>query len=115
VLLNPLGRFPTDSVAELYYEVYGLSAGATYHTEIRLERNGGRSLFGRVAGLFGRHRPPVLLEFDAPAAGRVTLVHRGINLRGVAPGDYALTVTLTDPATGAQASRRQPLEVVAGP
>ncbi|HXJ31496.1 MAG TPA: hypothetical protein VNG35_12695, partial [Gemmatimonadales bacterium] len=42
VLLNPLDRYPTGSVVELYFEVYGLAAGQTYHTEVRVERQGGR-------------------------------------------------------------------------
>jgi GWxTD domain-containing protein len=115
VLLNPLGRFPENSVAELYYEVYGLAPGASYHTEVRLERLGGRSLFGRIGGLFGGRRPPVLLEFDAPADGPATRVHRGVSLRGVSPGSYLLTLILTDPATGRHATQHQPLQVVSGP
>lgn len=115
VLLDPLGRFPSGSVAELYYEVYGLAPGAAYHTEVRLEREGGRSLFGRIGGLFGGRHPPVLLELDAPADGPVTRVHRGVSLRDVTPGSYVLTVTLTDPASGRRVSRSQPLQVVSGP
>lgn len=114
VLLNPLGRFPENSVAELYYEVYGLAPGASYHTEVRLEHLGGRSLFGKIGGLFGGRRPPVLLEFDAPADGPATRVHRGVSLRGAAPGTYLLTVVLTDPATGRRVTQHQPLQVVAG-
>ena len=115
VLLNPLGRFPANSIVELYYEVYGLAPGASYHTEVRLERQGGRSVFGRIGGLFGGRRPPVLLEFDAPADGPATRVHRGVSLRGVSPGSYLLTVILTDPATGRHATQYQPLQVVSGP
>jgi GWxTD domain-containing protein len=115
VLLNPLGRFPAGSVAELYYEVYGLTPGASYHTEVRLERQGGRSLLGRIGGLFGGRRPPVLLAFDASADGPATRVHRGVSLRGVSPGSYLLTLTLTDPVSGRRASQRQPLQVVSGP
>jgi hypothetical protein len=112
VLLNPLGRFPSGSVAELYYEVYGFAPGATYHTEVRLERAGGRSLLGRIAGVFGGRRAPVLLEFDAPADGPVTRVHRGVSLRDVAPGSYVVTVTLRDPATDRRLSMRRALQVV---
>jgi hypothetical protein len=113
VLLNPLDRYPSGSVAELYYELYGMAPGATYHTEVRLEREGGRSAFGRIAGLFGGRRPPVLLEFDSPAAGPVTRVHRGVSLRGVSPGTYLLTVTLSDPASDRRIRRQHRLQVVA--
>ncbi len=115
VLLNPLDRYPSGSVAELYYELYGMAPGATYHTEVRLEREGGRSVFGRIAGLFGGRRPPVQLEFDAPATGPVTRVHRGVSLRGVAPGTYLLTVTLSDPASDRRIRRQHRLQVVAAP
>jgi hypothetical protein len=115
VLLNPLDRYPSGSVAELYYELYGMAPGATYHTEVRLERVGGRSVFGAIAGLFGGRRPPVQLEFDAPATGPVTRVHRGVSLRGVSPGTYLLTVILSDPATDRSIRRQHRLLVVAAP
>jgi hypothetical protein len=115
VLLNPLARYPSGSVAELYYELYGLAPGATYHTEVRLEREGGRSVFGRIGGLFGGRRPPVQLEFDALADGPVTRVHRGVSLRGVSPGTYLLTVTLRDPATDRSIRRQHRIQVVAAP
>ncbi len=113
VRLNPLGRFPEGSTAELYYEIYGLARGATYHTVVRLEREGRRSLFGAIRGLFGGGRAPVLLEFDAAAEGPVTRVHRGVALRDVAKGSYRLTVVISDPASGAGATRTRRFQVVA--
>lgn len=113
VLLNPLDRYPTGSVAELYYELFGLASGVSYHTEVRLERVGGRSVFSRIGGLFGGGRPPVLLEFDATAAGPATRIHRGVSLRGVAPGTYVLSVILSDPASGTRITRQRRLQVVA--
>ncbi len=95
VLLNPLGRFPQGSAAELYYEVYGMERGAAMHTVVRLEREGGRSFFGAITGLFGGRRAPVMLEFDAPADGPITRVHRGIDLRDTPRGRYLLSVTVT--------------------
>ena len=112
VLLNPLDRYPTGSVVELYFEVYGLAAGQAYHTEVRVERQGGRSIFGWVGGLFGGHHAPALLAFDATADGPVTRVHRGISLKDVATGNYVLTVTLTDPASSRRIVQRQSLQVV---
>ena len=95
VLLNPLGRFPQGSAAELYYEVYGMERGATMHTAVQLEKEGGRSLFGAIKGLFGGRRAPVVLEFDAPADGPITRVHRGLDLRDAPRGRYVLTLTVT--------------------
>lgn len=113
VRLNPLSRFPEGSAAELYYEVYGLARGATYHTVVRLQREGGRSIFGAIGSLFGGGRAPVLLEFDAAAEGPVTRVHRGVALRDVGKGTYRLTVVITDPASGVRATRTRRFQVVA--
>ena len=113
VRLNPLGRFPEGGAAEVYYEIYGLSNGAPYHTVVRLDREGGRSLFGAIGRLFGGGRSPVLLEFDAPATGPVTRVHRGVALRDVPKGNYRLTVRITDPASGTTVTRTQRFQVVA--
>ena len=115
VRLNPLSRFPDGggSAAELYYEVYGLARGAVYHTVVRLEREGHRSLFGAIRGLFGGGRAPVLLEFDAAAEGPITRVHRAVALRDVAKGTYRLSVVISDPASGASATRTRRFQVVA--
>ncbi len=112
VRLNPLQRFPSGSGVNLYYEVYGLASGAPYHTVVRLEREGGRSLFGAIGRLFGGGRSPVLLEFDAPASGPVTRVQRGIELRDVSKGTYRLTVVISDPASGVRVTRAQRFQVV---
>lgn len=104
VRLNPLQRVPENGSLHLYYEVYGLSRGAAYHTVVRLEREGRRGLFG------GRHKA-VLLEFDAPATGPVTREQRGIELRDVSKGTYRLTVVITNPATGESATRSQRFQV----
>jgi len=113
VRLNPLSRFPEGSAAELYYEIYGLARGAPYHTVVRLERDGHRSLFGAIRGVFGGGRAPVLLEFDAAGEGPITLVHRGVALRDVAKGTYRLTVVISDPASGRSATRTRRFQVVA--
>jgi hypothetical protein len=95
VFLNPLARFPEGGTAELYYEVYGLPSGGVYHTVIRLERRGARS----VLHLFGGgKRLPVLLEFDAPSDGPATRVHRQVDLGDAPRGAYVLTVQISDPA-----------------
>jgi len=107
--LNPLGRFPEGGSAELYYEVYGLAPGAPYHTVVRLEREGRRSLFHR---LFGGGQTPVLFEFDAPADGPVTRVRRAVDLRDASKGSYVLAVEVRDPATAASLVRRRQFVIV---
>jgi GWxTD domain-containing protein len=112
VRLNPLQRFPQGSGVNLYYEIYGLARGAAYHTVVRLEREGGRSIFGAIGRLFGGGRSPVLLEFDAPSDGPVTRVQRGIELRDASNGNYRLVVTISDPVTGAGVTRTERFQVV---
>jgi GWxTD domain-containing protein len=112
VALNPLQRFPEGSAVNLYYEIYGLATGTSYHTIVRLEREGGRSVFGSIGRLFGGGRSPVLLEFDAPSTGSVTRVQRGIELRDVSKGTYRLSVVISDPATRTSVTREQRFQVV---
>jgi len=109
VFVNPLDRFPAGGDARLYYEVYGLPAGTPYHTEIRVERKGGGSIFHR---LFGGGRPPVLLSFDAASDGPETRVHRTVALRDAPTGAYALTLRVTNPATGRAVTRTRYFEIV---
>ncbi|HWC74160.1 MAG TPA: GWxTD domain-containing protein [Gemmatimonadales bacterium] len=112
VRLNPLQRFPEGSAVNLYYEIYGLARGAGYHTVVRLQREGGQSLFGAIGRLFGGGRSPVLLEFDSPSDGPITRVQRGIELRDVGKGSYRLSVTISDPVTGRSVTRTQRFQVV---
>ncbi|HTY06222.1 MAG TPA: GWxTD domain-containing protein [Gemmatimonadales bacterium] len=112
VYVSPLDRFPAGSDAQLYYEVYGLPAGAVYHTEIRVERTGGGSIFGAIRRLFGGNRPPVQLSFDVASEGTTTRVHRAVALRDAATGSYNLTLRITDPATGRALTRVRHVEVV---
>jgi hypothetical protein len=113
VLLNPLGRFPEHSVAELYYEVYGLAAGQPYHTVVRLEKRGGGSVFSAVRRLFGGRRGGVVLEFDAVADGPVMRTHRAIDLRDTPRGEYRVTLAIPDPVSGRTVTHARPFEVVA--
>ncbi|HYK11153.1 MAG TPA: GWxTD domain-containing protein [Gemmatimonadales bacterium] len=112
VYVNPLDRFAAGGEAQLYYEVYGLAAGASYHTQVKVERKGGGSIFGAIRRLFGGNHPPVQLEFDAAATGPVTRVHRTVGLRDVPNGSYDLTLRITDPATGKVLTRVRHFEVV---
>jgi GWxTD domain-containing protein len=113
VFLNPLEQFTQGGTAELYYEVYGVPAGAAYHTAVQLEREGGRSLFGAIARLFGGGgRTPVTFGFDATSDGPVTRVHRQIAMGDVPRGRYVLSVRITHPTTGVTLTQRHRFEVL---
>jgi len=114
VFLNPLEQFAEGSAAELYYEVYGVPAGAAYHTAVRLERrHDGGSVFGFLGRLFGgKKEGPVTLTFDATSDGSITRVHRQIALRDVPQGRYVLSVRITQATTETAVTQQQELEVV---
>lgn len=111
VFLNPLERFPEPGAVELYYEVYGIPRGSVYHTVIRLEGQGHRSLIGRMFG--GGRRSPVVLEFDAPSDGLATRVHRRLELGDVPRGTYVLDLLVSDPVSGSARARSRRITVVA--
>jgi GWxTD domain-containing protein len=95
----------------IFYELYNVSPGHPYTTEIRLE-SVGRGVGGAVAGLLGK-RPAVSLRFDdvAPATGLVIQQVRDAQA-DPSPGEYKLTVTITDQRTGQKVSRERPVTVV---
>ena len=112
IALNPLGNVTEGGSLEVYYQVFGLAAGAPYHTEIEVGREGGRSLWSAIGGLFGKKRSPVRIAFDAQSTGVRTDVHRTVSLQGVARGTYVLTVRLTDPSRGTTLVRTRHFGVV---
>lgn len=111
VLLAPLDRFPQNSVAELYYEVYGVPRGRLVHTVVRVERLGGGSLFGWIGRLFGGGSRGMRIAFDAPSDGVASRVHHALDLRGLPAGDYRVTIALTDPATDRTVTRTRRITV----
>jgi hypothetical protein len=106
VPLNPLGRVLAEGDLEVYYQLYGLAAGAPYRTVLEVSREGRRSIFGR-------RRAPVRLEFEGQAQGPRTDVRRTISLRDVPRGAYVLTVRLTDPGSGVTLVRERRFTIVA--
>jgi GWxTD domain-containing protein len=108
VQLNPLMRFPRDGALELYYELYGLPAGASVLTHVGVVPRGGRSVLG---ALFGR-RSGVRLEYttQTDAAG-LARVRQHIDLGGLRPGRYDLELDLRDPVAGTRVVRRQAFEI----
>jgi len=108
VPLNPLSRYPRDGTMELYYELYGLPAGATVETRVSVQPAGGRSFFQR---LFGGGRGVVLESNTATGADGTARVRQQIVLAGLAPGRYVLGVELTDQASGRRVRRAETFEI----
>ena len=93
VFFNPLETFPQASNLELYYELYGLSAGVEYTTEIEVVKPGG----GLLRSLFGGGGKRISLTFSQVGAGAVTPVRRTLGLQDLDPGTYRLTLSLEGP------------------
>lgn len=78
--IAPTSEFPQGSRVELYYEVYGLDPGETYHTALE----------------FTQTRSVLRFEFEEQAKSRVTRVRRTLDLHGLEPGEYRLKLEVVD-------------------
>ena len=96
VFFNPYRVLGEGGVLELYYEVYGLTPGEPYETEIKVEKKGG-GLFRKVFGGGGKK---IRLGFSETAPGRVARSRRTIDLEGLEPGEYTLTIAARKPGGG---------------
>jgi GWxTD domain-containing protein len=108
VALNPLGRFPEGGAALLYYELYGLPAGASVETRVTLRPMGGQSVFRRLLGR--RSGADLSYTTVTDTDGRMAVRQR-LDLTGVRAGRYSLELTLTDPATGRRVTRTDRFEI----
>jgi hypothetical protein len=106
VWFNPVGRYRRGSTMELYYEVYGLVAGAAVKTEVLVTKVGG----GGFLGIFGARKPAIRLGFEDRAVGPETRFRRTVSLEGLSPGRYWLEVQARDP-DGALRRNRAAFEI----
>jgi hypothetical protein len=83
-------------VLELYYEVYGLTPDEPYETEIKVEKKGG----GFFRNVFGGGGKKIRLGFSETAPGRMARSRRAIDLAGLKPGEYTLTIAARKPGGG---------------
>ena len=77
---------------ELYYEVYGLSAGAAVKTEVLVTkvRSGG------FLGLLGSREPSIRLGFEDRATELEARFRRTVSLEGLSAGRYRIDVQVRD-------------------
>ena len=108
VPLNPLGTFPRDGTAELYYELYGLPLGAAVTTRVSVHPEKSPGFFRR---LFGGGRGANLAYTTVTDAAERMRVRQRIGLAGLAPGRYVLTVDLVDQATHVRVTRQETFEI----
>ena len=112
VAFAPLATYLPGSTVELYYEVYGLAAGAAYSTEIQLEppAEGVRErLLDLVRDRSIRFRFENVAE--QPHAVYGVQQSRTISLEGVEPGIWTMRVRVTDAASGRTAEREATIEI----
>jgi GWxTD domain-containing protein len=102
VFLNPLRSFRPDDELQLYYEVFGMMAGATLKTQVTVKKEGGGGLFGLFGG-----GSAISLRFEDQAPGVVMRVTRGISLEKLKAGNYQIEVTITRPDGRTDVRRQQ--------
>jgi hypothetical protein len=92
--LNPRNAWTNAEAMEIGFELAGLPAGQSYKVRIGLADLGADSTTP----------PKASVEFENQASGARELVSQSLSLRGVKPGRYLLTATIT---SGDRAIRRE--------
>ena len=96
--INPLNWFGPGESTELWYQIDGLTEGSEHLTTIELMDRSNRKRWS--------------LSFRERARSSLVSVRRTVVLRDLAPGDYRLVVTVSDPLTGESAVRERALNIV---
>jgi hypothetical protein len=99
VTVNALGAYRMGEVAPVYYELFGLVPGHEYRTTIELRKY--REARKTGAGLV----------FAETADAATAHVRRSVSLSHLGRGQYMLSVTVRDSATGREATREQLLNI----
>ena len=102
IALNPLNAYLKGADGELFYEVSGLTAGATYETSIAVHRASDKPK--------DKAALEITSTFVADAAYRP--LTQGIGLRELKPGNYRLTVTITERGSDRSTTRWQALNIL---
>jgi GWxTD domain-containing protein len=103
VLLAPSKIFRKGADLELYYEVAGARAGASYRHEI--------TVLSAEAGKSTRRRPLVALSFEEAAADSLIRSHRTIKLERLKVGSYIVEVKVNGNG-GAAETRHRSIRII---
>jgi hypothetical protein len=106
--LLPTSQFPAGSF-DVYYEVYNLSAGHPYVTEIAVEPVDEAGVPRAVGGTVRARFDGTARSAPDGSLGELRRVDTSLSR-----GFYRLTVTVTDQETGATATRSRPFQVRGG-
>lgn len=101
----PVARFASGDPVGVYAEVYGMTLSdgeASYRVQASLSPRDGRpGVIRAIGSLFGRgSRRGVSVRFDASAPGRDAPIALLLDASDQRPGDYTLTLEVTDTETG---------------
>jgi GWxTD domain-containing protein len=106
VLINPLAAWRTGAELELYAEVYGAAPGAPLAVEVSATRwKAGTSFKG-----FGNKGRSLTVKSDEVARGPVSPIRKTLSLAGLSPGDYVISVRVSD-ANGGVVERHRSILV----
>ncbi|HEU4799409.1 MAG TPA: hypothetical protein VFS94_02130, partial [Gemmatimonadales bacterium] len=100
VHLSPLDAYSQQGEVEIYYEVSGASPNTDYRTDVELK------------GVYGDAEGELRLGFDDLAEGALLVSRRTVSLENLDPGQYRVTVTVTEEDTGRTATQTRLLNVV---
>lgn len=101
--VNPLGTWHRNSTMSVYAELRGLPSGTPITTLIEVRQ------LDRAEG-----RPLVRVSTDGQSEGAFTAVRRQLDLHGLKPGVYRLSVSIRTPE-GVVGTRDRNFEVVSAP
>jgi hypothetical protein len=103
----------------VYFEIYNQPTDSPFSVEVSLHARERRGILGRIAGLFSGEGDEISIRYDDVARVREPVFGvqqlRTLGTTSLAPGDYTLTVTITDPATGRSVSRSRDLTLREAP
>ncbi len=105
--INPLARFRRAEAMEVTFELSGVPAGTPYHTELKILRPSGGSLFSKLF----RSSAALSVGFDGVHGGGLASIRRELSLDAVGPGEYLVEVTVST-ADGRKETRTQAVTVV---
>jgi GWxTD domain-containing protein len=106
VRMNPLGTYRADGTLELYAEAYGARPDGPMRLQVEVTREGGGGLFG----LFRGRRSTSVSGTEQPT-GPVTPIRRALSLAGLPPGNYRVSLRLSD-ASGRRLERARAFRIV---
>jgi predicted Ser/Thr protein kinase len=92
ILVDAPGARDEGDALDVYYDVCGLAPGTAYTTKVSVTRNG---FLNRLAG---RSTEPIRTAYNESASSSAVRRHRTIATGDLPPGQYTLTVAVTDAA-----------------